>query len=122
MVRSIPGFGNDRIFSHKIIPYLQGKRDTIRRAKKAEIVIPKAERHVVRDMEEFAAVEEVVFARLRQELNGAEPILDYDIPHQQHYVVLLDERGMEVRARVLSQTTLAYDRAKETGSAGTLGK
>lgn len=120
MSRSIPGFGDEKRLSHKIFPFLQQRLRAKRVHKTAEVVLPKAVRHEVRDMEEFAATEDVVLAKLRAELNGAIPVLDYSIPHQQHYVVLVDEAGKESRSRVLSQTTVAYEHAKDVGAPGTL--
>ncbi|MBY0539000.1 hypothetical protein K2P56_01010 [Patescibacteria group bacterium] len=121
MARSIPGFGEEVRFSNKILPaFLQGLRGK-RVAKTAEVVVPKAVRHEVRDMEEFEAKEEMILARLKAELGGQTPVLDYSAPHQQHYVVLV-ENGRENRSRVLSQTTIAYGYAKDSGAPGTLGK
>ncbi len=120
-MRTIPGFGDDTVFSHKLLPLLLRGGRAKRNAKAAEVVVPSAARYEVRDMEEFAVTEGVIFARLRAELKGATPVLDYAIPHQQHYVVLVDERGGELRSRVLSQTTVAYEHAKDVGGSGTLG-
>lgn len=120
MARTIPGFGDSVRFSDKLLPLLRRERRAKKAVQKAEVVIPKAERHIARDMDEFEAIEGEVLARLRADLNGATPVLDYSIPHQQHYVVLVGETGSEVRSRVLSQTTIAYDYAKEVGAPGTL--
>jgi hypothetical protein len=120
MSRTISGFGEDKRISHKLFPFLSQGLRRKRVAKAAEIVVPKAVRYEVRDMDEFAAMEDKVLARLRAELGGKTPVLDYSVPHQQHYVVLVDDAGKESRSRVLSQTTIAYEHAKDIGAPGTL--
>ncbi len=95
------------------------------REKRGMLVRPEGERHasirhIVRTMDEFEQKEVEVLAMISKSLEGRVPELNYTKPMDQHYVVLVNETGIEVRSRVLSEITLAYDFAKENGLGGTL--
>jgi hypothetical protein len=99
-----------------------GSREGVQRnrGKSVPMTAPPSKRYIAHDMAQFESLENEILTALREGLGGREPVLDYHAPHQQHYVVLVDEGGAEVRSRILSEITLAYDHAKEKGLGGTL--